>query len=318
MVARNNHPEDKALCDRTAISQGMNTEIDSANAMMVERKATSSLNREFRCRNLTNGRVLNRNNHPANRLLSLSLVDGVVNLTNIPETQTTKRRNESQIAVWHPAQFKTFSRMARGTGDEERNMGVEGVEGIWYVTALVTYIRWPLQKLAPLLSPEKPNCRKSRRRLSRDLRAGDIAVLSSPSARFYRFIRFASSHDERNLATKKNLTNDGCLSRSTRGHYGRFMGFKCTSLRSLKSRSELGDKRQNLSAGLRKARNEREPRPTDQTDSKLSIKMFAQPHLRRFLSRDKRYVVYVEKNSICETPMVRQLLDDRGTIDDPG
>ncbi|KYQ46478.1 hypothetical protein ALC60_14575 [Trachymyrmex zeteki] len=182
----------------TAILQGMNTEIDSANAMMVERKAR--LNREFRCRNLTNDRVLNRNNHPTNRLLSLSLVDGVVNLTNIPETQqTTKRRNESQIAVWHPAQFKTF------------------------------------RKLAPLLSPEKPNCRKSRRRLSRDLRADDIAVSPSPSTRFYRFIRF--------------------VSRSTRGHRGRSMGFKCTSLRSLKSRSELGHKRQNLSAGLRKARN---------------------------------------------------------------
>ncbi|KYM78613.1 hypothetical protein ALC53_10955 [Atta colombica] len=205
----------------TAISQGMNTEIDSANAMMVERKAC--LNREFRCRNLTNDCVLNRNNHPTNRLVSLFLVGGVVNLTNIPETRTTKRCNESQIAVWHPAQFKTFFR-----------------------------------KLAPLLSPEKPNCRKSRRRLSRDLRASDIAVPSFPSARFYRFIRFASLHDERNLATKKNLTNDGCLPHSTRGHRGRFMGFKCTS-----------------------------PRPTDQTDSKLSIKMFAQPRLRRFLSRDK-------------------------------
>jgi len=63
------------------------------------------------------------------------------------------RRNESQIAVWHPAQFKAFSRIARGTGDEGRNMGAEGVKGICGA------IRWPPRKLAPLLSPEKPNCR---------------------------------------------------------------------------------------------------------------------------------------------------------------
>jgi len=50
------------------------------------------------------------------------------------------RRNESQIAVWHPAQFKTFSRIARGTGDEGRNMGAEGVKGIWCVAALGAYI----------------------------------------------------------------------------------------------------------------------------------------------------------------------------------
>ncbi|EZA51755.1 hypothetical protein X777_09511 [Ooceraea biroi] len=63
----------------------MNTEIDSANAMMVERKA---------------------------------------------------RRNESQIVVWHPAGG-----------------------GIWCGVTVGEYVRWSPRKPAPLLSPDKPNCR---------------------------------------------------------------------------------------------------------------------------------------------------------------
>lgn len=39
IVARNNRPKRTKRRAITAISQGMNTEIDSANAMMVERKA---------------------------------------------------------------------------------------------------------------------------------------------------------------------------------------------------------------------------------------------------------------------------------------
>lgn len=39
VVARDNRPERTKRRAITAISQGMNTEIDSANAMMVERKA---------------------------------------------------------------------------------------------------------------------------------------------------------------------------------------------------------------------------------------------------------------------------------------
>ncbi|KYN38284.1 hypothetical protein ALC56_07324 [Trachymyrmex septentrionalis] len=134
----------------------------------------------------------------------------------------------------------------RDTGDEERNMGAEGVEGIWCVAALVTYI----------------------------------------SARFYSFISYVSPlcTTLRNLATKKNLTNRPARRGAT--HRGRFMGFRCTSLQSLKSRSELGDKRGGISpSDLRKARNG--PGQLIKQTAKLSIKMFAQPRLRRFLSRDK-------------------------------
>ncbi|TGZ50991.1 Uncharacterized protein DBV15_00666 [Temnothorax longispinosus] len=144
IVTRNNRCERTKRRAITAISQGMNTEIDSANAMMVERKA--------RCRNLTNDHVLNRNNHPTNRLLSSSLSPvWSIFRTNIPETINHKTRSG------HPAQFKTFSRIVRGAGDEGRKMGAE--RGIWCVVALGTYVRWPPRKLAPLLSPEKPNCR---------------------------------------------------------------------------------------------------------------------------------------------------------------
>lgn len=45
--------------------------------------------------------------------------------------------------------------------------------------------------------------------------------------------------------------------------------------------------------GLRKARNG--PRPTDQTDSELSIKMFTQPRLRRFLCLAIKYITLTSR-----------------------
>lgn len=59
-----------------------------------------------------------------------------------------------------------------------------------------------------------------------------------------------------------------------------FYGIKCTSSRNpdLVSKDE--------SHG-RITESAKQPRPTDQTDPELSIKMFTQPRLRRFLSRDK-------------------------------
>lgn len=59
------------------------------------------------------------------------------------------RRNESQIAVWHPAQFKTFYWMARGTrvtGDKGRNMGAEGGGGGGH---MVRRRPWRVRTIAP-------------------------------------------------------------------------------------------------------------------------------------------------------------------------
>jgi len=59
-----------------------------------------------------------------------------------------------------------------------------------------------------------------------------------------------------------------------------FYGIRCTSSRNPDLVSKDGSHGRITESAKR-------PRPTDQTESELSIKMFTQPRLRRFLSRDK-------------------------------
>lgn len=84
------------------------------------------------------------------------------------------RRNESQIAVWHPAQFKTFSRMARGTGDKGGNMRGRGGGG-----HMVCRRPWRVYTIAPA-ETSNPYCHQRSRTVGGGRAESRFLILQYP------------------------------------------------------------------------------------------------------------------------------------------